>query len=377
MTSRARILAAFARQDVDHVPCSIYLNANMTRVGYDPRTPESVMGFHERLGVDPVLDIPAIVAPLHPDVRVRVWADLPAGAPGEVLFKEYLTPAGTLRVGVRLTPDWPFGRDIPFPGDDFCTSHLYEPLVKRPEDVDAYAFLLRPPSRSDVDRRRARIEEVQRAARKGDVAVRVTAGQGLATLLFQMGAEHLVLFAVDHPEAFARMARIESDVTVAAMPLYAEIGVDLIKRFGGYEQTNFFSPSIWRSVVAPLLRREVDAAHAAGMPIYYRVVTGMKPLLDDIGALGMDGVEGFEPSLSDCPNAEIQRHLGGRTCLWTGVSSPGHIGGADEAAVRQAVREAMETFGRRGFILGVTNSIRAHWKWEHTLAMVDEWKTLR
>ena len=377
MTSRERILAAFARQEVDYVPCSIYFNANMNKVGYDRSSAESSVSFHERLGLDPVVDLPHIAAPPDPSVRARTWVETPAGAPGEILFKEYATPAGTLRVGVRLTPEWPFGNDIPFPGDDFCTSHLYEPLVKGPDDVDAYACLLRPPTRSDVDLYRDRIAEAMAAAGKHRVATRATAGQGLATLLFQMGAEHLVLFAVDHPEAFARLAALESEATVAAIALYAELGVDLLKRFGGYEQTNFFSPSIWRSVVAPLLRREVEAAHAAGRPIYYRVVTGMKPLLDDIGSLGLDCVEGFEPALSDCSNATVARHLGGKVCLWTGVSSPGHIGGADESGVRRAVREAMDAFGRRGFILGVTNSIRAHWKWEHTLAMIDEWKRLR
>jgi len=377
VTSRERILAAFRRDEVDHLPCSIYFNDTMRAHGYDPGSPESIVSFHEALGVDPVLDIPPVQALVHPSVRPRTWVDRPAGADGEVLHKEYATPAGTLRVGVRLTPEWPFGRDIPFPGDDFCTSHLVEPLVKGPEDVDAFAFLLRPPGRADLDRILARIRAVKSVAAAHGAAVRVTAGQGLATLLFQMGAEHLVLFAVDHPEAFARLARIESDATVAAIPLYAEVGVDILKRFGGYEQANLFSPAIWRAVAGPALGREVEAAHGCGLPIYYRVVTGMKPLLDDIGAVGLDGVEGFEPVLSDCPNREIQRRLGGKVCLWTGVSSPGHIGNPDPGVVRAAVREAVDTFGRRGFILGVTNSIRAHWKWQSTLALVEEWKKVR
>jgi uroporphyrinogen-III decarboxylase len=377
VTSRERILAAFRRGEVDHLPCSIYFNDNMRAHGYDPGTPESIVSFHEALGVDPVLDIPAVRARFHPSVRTRVWVGRPPGAEADVLYKEYDTPAGALRVGVRLTPEWPFGRDIPFPGDDFCASHLVEPLVKGPDDVDAFAFLLRPPERADLDRLMPRIQSVKSVAAAHDVAVRVTAGQGLATLMFQMGAEHLVLFAVDHPEAFARLARIESDATVAALPLYAEVGVDIVKRFGGYEQTNFFGPALWRGVVGPALGREVEAAHACGLPIYYRVVTGMKPLLDDIGAAGLDCVEGFEPVLSDCPNREIRQRLGGKVCLWTGVSSPGHLGSPDPEVVRAAVREAVETFGRQGFILGVTNSIRAHWKWENTLAMVEEWKRVR
>ena len=140
-------------------------------------------------------------------------------------------------------------------------------------------------------------------------------GQGLATLMFQMGAENLVLFAMDHPEAFRRLARLDSDATLARIALYADLGVDLLKRFGGYEQTNFFSPAIFRDVVSPLLRREVEAARRARVPIYYRVVTGMKPLLAEIADIGFDCVEGFEPSLSDCPNETIRDALRGRTAI--------------------------------------------------------------
>ena len=41
MRSRERILAAFRRDEVDHLPCSIYFNDNMRAHGYDPGTPEA------------------------------------------------------------------------------------------------------------------------------------------------------------------------------------------------------------------------------------------------------------------------------------------------------------------------------------------------
>jgi hypothetical protein len=52
------------------------------------------------------------------------------------------------------------------------------------------------------------------------------------------------------------------------------------------------------------------------------------------------------------------------------------LGGDDPEAVRSEVRKAVEIFGRRGFVLGVTNSIRRHFPWANTLAMIDEWKRL-
>ena len=45
--------------------------------------------------------------------------------------------------------------------------------------------------------------------------------------------------------------------------------------------------------------------------------------------------------------------------------------------MRSEVRHCVEVFEKRGFILGVTNSIRNHFPWENTLAMIDEWKKVR
>jgi hypothetical protein len=72
-----------------------------------------------------------------------------------------------------------------------------------------------------------------------------------------------------------------------------------------------------------------------------------------------------------------QAAFSGKAASWTGISTPGLLGGKDPEAVRREVRHCIAVFGRTGFILGVTNSIRAHFRWDNTLAMVDEWKRCR
>jgi uroporphyrinogen-III decarboxylase len=372
MDSRERVLAAFRREEVDYLPCSIYFNANLQLPGYELRRAEERLRLGLDLGTDPVLDVGLSSAP-GPEVTTRAWVE--QGEP-PTLFKEFATPAGTLRHGVRLTAEWPHGEDIPW--NDFSAGHCLEPLVKTPADVEAFALVHRAPDRDDLERAREGIERGKALARGKGVAVRALAGQGLATLMFVMGAEHMVTFAVDHPAAFRRLAEVDSLVNRARIRLLADAGVDLLKRFGGYEMTNFFSPKIYERTVLPLLAEEVGVAREVGLPIYYRVVSGSGPLLGSIANLGFDCVEGFEPVLDPgCPLAEVKAALAGTSCVWTGVSSPGHLGVEGDGAVREAVRAAVETFGRRGFILGVTNSIRAHWPWENTLAMIDEWKRLR
>ncbi|MCK4625897.1 MAG: hypothetical protein KAV00_11345, partial [Phycisphaerae bacterium] len=183
--------------------------------------------------------------------------------------------------------------------------------------------------------------------------------------------------AVDHPQAFKRLAEIDSKANIGRIRLCAQTGADFVKRFGGYEQTNFYNPTIFKEVVVSLLSREVKAAHEAGLLIYYRVVTGMEPLLDEIASIGFDCIEGGEPHLSGCSLEMWHDAFAGKASSWTGISTPVLLGGDDPEAVRREVRHCADVFGKRGFILGVTNSIRNHFPWENTLAMIDEWKRIR
>jgi uroporphyrinogen-III decarboxylase len=75
--------------------------------------------------------------------------------------------------------------------------------------------------------------------------------------------------------------------------------------------------------------------------------------------------------------ARLAKELGKQTCLWGGVSAPMHIGEGRPEEVRAAVRQAVEIFGRRGFILTAVPSIRPHWAWENVVAMLDEWRKVR
>ncbi len=375
MTPRERVLSAMRRETPDQVPCSIYFNSTLRVPGYDLNDWRDHVRLMLDLGTDPVVSV-GIVPRVAPGVFVRTWLEPPPAAGGDpVLYKEYQTPAGTLRMAVRRTPDWPHGEDIVW--GDHSAGHIVEPLIKTPGDVEAFAFLWPPPDDAALAAARAANDAKLACARAHGLAVQGYAGHGLATLMFVMGAEHLVMFAMDHPEAFRQLAEIDSRANLARIRLAAQAGADFVKRFGGYEQTNFFSPAIFRDIVMPLLRREVAAAHEAGLLIYYRVVTGMEPLLADIASVGFDCIEGGEPRLSRCTLEMWHDAFAGKAASWTGISTPQLLGGNDPEAVRREVRRCLEVFGRRGFILGVTNSIRNHFPWENTLAMIDAWKAVR
>ncbi len=374
MTSKERMLAVLTGEKPDYIPCSIYFNNNLRIAGYDLSNPEERIKCYIDLGTEPVIDVNLPGVQPYEQVKINVWTEEIAGENYPVIFKEYITPEGTLRQGVYRTDDWPFGNNIPFPGNDHCASNNYEPLIKSPDDVAAFKYLWGKPKDNDIGTFKESIGGLINLADKYDVITRATVGQGLAALMFLMGAENFVLFAVDYPEAFKELAVFEHMMTLERMKIADHYGIDLFKRFGGYEQTNFFSPSIYKDIVEPLARREVIEAQKIGTPMYYRVVTGMKPILNDIADIGFDCVEGFEQELSNCSNEDIRKVLGGKSVVWTGVSSPVCLNAKDDSMTRKAVRDAMEVFEGTGFILGVTNSIRQHFNWDNTLALVDEWK---
>ncbi|MBN2557259.1 MAG: hypothetical protein JXB33_00745 [Clostridia bacterium] len=376
MSSRERMLAVIGGEKPDYVPCSIYFNNALRIEGYELGTPEGRVRCQMDLGTEPVVDVPLPAQGMRAGVSSRTWVSMIEGERHPVLFKEYSTPEGKLRQGVYLTKDWPFGNDIPFPGNDHCASNNYEPLLKTSDDIHAFEYLWEEPGEDCIESGKKAVSGLLWLSNKYSVLTRATVGQGLAVAMFCMGAENMVLFSMDYPEAFAKIAELEHRMTMKKIEIADYYGIDLLKKFGGYEQTNFFSPSVFIDIAAPLAKKEIIEAKRRKKAMYYRVVTGMKPLLGEIADIGFDCVEGFEPELSVCTNNDIKAAFSKKSTVWTGVSSPVHLGADSEEPVRKAVRDAMETFGDEGFILGVTNSIRPHWPWANTLAMVDEWKKL-
>jgi hypothetical protein len=263
--------------------------------------------------------------------------------PGEdlpVLWQAWDTPDGRLTQAIRrggVCADW----ETIHWGDE-STGAIFKPLLSEPGDIERCHHLIQPTTDEDYETWLESNANVFSLARAHDLPVILTYGQGLAEIMFMMGAESAVYLAIDDPDGFEQLAELIHRAEMRNIELAARGHIQILKRFGGYETCNFYNPAIFRKICLPRLKAEVDYAHSHGLLIYYRVVTGMEPVLDEIAGIGFDCIEGGEPHLSQCE-----------------------------------VRHCAEIFGKEGFILGVTNSIRAHFPWENTLAMVDEWKKIR
>jgi hypothetical protein len=200
---------------------------------------------------------------------------------------------------------------------------------------------------------------------------------GLTAALQLFGPRQAVLTSMDAPEVIARFLEIEHTATMGRAEVLADLGVDVICRNGFYETTDFWSPRQIKRFLVPYLEREIEAMRSGGAAVIYTVETGIVPILDILAGLDFDAYHAIEPVLGDQDMRAVQEALCPRHAIWGGVSGPMHIGESGPEQVRQAVRDAFALFGPRGFILSAVPSIRAHWPWENTLAMFDEWRRLR
>lgn len=374
MTPKERMCAAMRSENTDYLPCSIYFNANLVVAPFNCTNFIDRVQLALQLGVDPFILV-GMPRGVHPTVKINNWEETPAGESYPVLWQSWDTPAGRLTQAVRKDSACQHWRTIHW--SDETASSMFKPLVASRADIACCNYLFQPASETDyrnwLEHNKIRFEY----AAANHLPVIATYGQGLAAIMFMMGAERAVYLAVDDPAGFEELAEMIHRCEMRNIELAARGHVDILKRFGGYEMCNFYNPAIFKKVCLPRLKKEVNYAHSLGMLIYYRIVTGMEPLLGTIAEIGFDCIEGGEPHLSHCSLEMWHDAFAGHTASWTGVSTPVLLGGNSPEAVRREVRQCVEVFGKTGYILGVTNSIRQHFPWQNTLALVDEWRKVR
>jgi uroporphyrinogen-III decarboxylase len=376
MSSRERMLAALRRREVDYVPCNPSFSPSLagpqhTWAGRTDSLERLVndLGLDARVGID-------IDASWHPEVSTRIWAESRPGERWPILHKEISTPKGPLTAAIRITEDLEHKNDIPLTSD-WNVSRYVKPWLETMEDVERYRYVQMPPSDDAIAGARERFAVGKQLADAYGVITFANCGKGLTAALQMFGPLQAVMISMDHPEMIERFLEIEHRATMKRAEVLAELGVDVMRRNGFYETTDYWNPNQIRKLLLPYLKAEIEAMVSGGAAVIYTVETGIMPMLDILSELDFDAYIGIEPVLGQQDMRLVAQALCDRHAIWGGVSGPMHIGEGSPDTVRQAVRDAFEVFGRRGLILSAVPSIRAHWPWENTLAMLDEWRRLR
>jgi hypothetical protein len=379
MTSRERILAATAREEVDHVPCCPSFNSltPQQRAGHryqfpwGPSQREQVEYCAHELGVDPVVSVGAGPICPRPGVSSRVSFD------GRIIRKTWETPSGQLAASVAYNERWPHGLDIPF-FSDFNIGHFVEPWMKSERDLACLQHILLPATTADqLADTRFEHAEAKSLSDRLQLATVAHVGMGLTGALQVFGAESLCLMTIDKPELVQGFLDLEHALTMRRLEIVLDLGVDLVDRNGFYETADFYGPEMLRRYLGKLIAREIGTVHQAGRKVGYTVHTGIMPILDYLAEYEFDAFLYIDTGFKGVDLAAIEAKLGRRASFWTGPSNTYHLWAEDPEVVRRSVRTVFEIFGRRGLVIAPCPSAHSIMPWANTLAMIDEWKRLR
>ncbi len=380
MESRERILAAMRHQDVDYVPCCGFFNPlnPVQRVGHtwnfpwaDDASAEEQLRYQvETLGLDQIVTVGVRATQQADGCASAVWLE------GDVLHKTHTTPAGELHAAVHYNELWPHGEDIPF-YSDFNIGHFVEPWLASEQDMDCLRQLqmLRPTEEIIADARDSVLASKALAARFG-LATSGSAGMGLTGAQHLFGATDLCMAVIDTPDVVDSYLEHEHQINLRSIAVLGEFGVDIARRNGFYETSDFYSPEMLERFLKRRLDAEADAARAAGMMTAYTAHTGIMPMLDYLADLSLESIIGIDTAFGDMDIRQVRDRLADRKAFWIGPSSTHHIWRGPEAT-RQAVSDVFECFGRTGLILSQGVSSHSIMPWESTLAMIDEWRLHR
>jgi hypothetical protein len=396
MRSRERLLAAIAGERPDHTPCSFMLFFSLyERCSSDTRFVEEQL----ELGLDPFVHVGHLNHTLHrygglaPGVRWKEWVEEREGA--RLFCRRIDTPAGPLESRVRQRDGWPTAEDFPLL-KDWLVPRFEEILIKPEHDLSRLPFLFGPVKDEDIQvlRREAR-EAARLAGRHGLLQVggwkgtvrpglQVDPGvMGADAMAWLSGFETVMVLSLTRPDLIQEYAQIIHRWNLKQIEVYLEeTEAELIVRRGWYETTEFWTPPVWRSVIAPTLKREAELVHQAGRRFGYIITSAFLPLLDDILAAGVDVLIGVDPEEgkgTTLPEIKRKCRAAGRA-LWGGVSGPVTVELGTEEQTTAAVRRALEVLGEDGgFILSPVDNVREDTEHSrrNTRALIEAWKKYR
>lgn len=389
ISSKERMLEAIAGRKPDYVPCSFMIfHALRSRC-------QSVLEFVEcqvEMGLDTKVELPfepalwyhadmhGLPIRFHPQVKINEWKESRPGEPYPVLCKEYYTPVGTLRTEVSKTEDWPYGDRVPFM-DDYLIPRSLKPLVTSPKDLEALKYLLMPPSDEDVRAFKKEYTEACKIAEKHGLLISGGWGAGIDAAAWLCGIQPLILLAMDQPEFTQELMSLIGEWNKKRMEPFLDVGVDLFVRRGWYEGADLWSPALFRKLVFPYLKQEVELAHQAGVKFGYILTAGVMPVVDIVMEAGVDVLIGIDPVQDRTMDMlTLKKLTDGKIGLWGGVNGFLTVEMGTPDRVREAVEKAIGVLGKGGgFILSPVDNVREDTPrvWRNIRVFIETWRVHR
>jgi hypothetical protein len=398
LTSHERMLAAIQRQPVDHIPLGQVFHSTVLGTPTDQQWRDQFERAQvmKDLGLDPVIDIWLPTPEPPPSVRVRKWTEADPDGPDPLLCAEYQTPVGRLVQKVRRTPDWYHPTHYKFLNDwtgdtrrprdrfdeidmmdDWFTKRYKVPLVKGPEDLEAFSYVLKAPTGATRDTWIANACEAKRRAQAMGLlthARRVSIGDWFMWVCL---IEDFCVAQVENPDYISRFYDIINQYNQAIVDLALEVAPDIIQYRGWYDTPDYWGPKRLKEVLVPRIEQLARQVHDGGSLFCYLLPEGYTLYRDILAEMRVEVFFGLEPLAAKKSEdfALVKGSLGKQHSIWGGVNAPVTVGMGTDDEIDAAVRTAIETLGPTGFILNAAIYLYDDdVAWDRFMVFVKAWQ---
>ena len=392
MNSRERILATVAGKPIDHTPLSTEVHPSYTL--YDPSIANWKDQFERTefllsLGTDPMTEIWLPDPCFHPDVKVTSGRDKKGDGQYPYLWKEYETPAGTLRQVIRETEDmyqWhkinrntrrPLADLIDGVGliEDVNPSRSVEFLIKGPDDLAKMRYLFNPPTGEALEKwRQDALYAKQQAQNTNTILLARRIYAGSAMVWLTDAVKSMTTFE-EAPEFITEFLDIIYQWQLKLLDIVLDVGVDMVTRFGYYDGTNFWGVKYFDRYLRTMMDEEADLCHQAGALLSQQQSEALTQLTPIYKQMKVDILRDVDPVQGYEDMDFLKRELGQTKTLMGGVNLDVWLAHAEPAEIEMKIKDTLETMAPGGrFILFPIPGIYAGTPWAKIEMMINAWK---
>jgi len=180
---------------------------------------------------------------------------------------------------------------------------------------------------------------VQAAHEHGVFTVGLCAGQTINFMVREMGDDSAAALMLFHDDPDMVRALIEKAVTgsIEKGKAFIASGVDCIYIGDSYASASVISPALYRRFCVPAYAEVAQEFHHLGVFVYKHCCGNYNPLLDDFLSIGVDGMDGLDPT-SGMSVRRTKEKIGASTTLIGGISCLTLLNGTPEQVYEEATQ---------------------------------------
>lgn len=169
------------------------------------------------------------------------------------------------------------------------------------------------------------------------------------------GFEDGMLALREKPELFRSLLEQLAHRKTPVVEIGTRIGADAAWLGGYLEGADLISPDVWRNVVMPAHRIQVEAAHRAGLQALFWFLGDAMPLLHDLADLGIDALVIEQPrrGYSSDP-IRVRREIGDAFCVYGWNWELDFIQDNRQRITQEVERQIRGAGQDGGFVMGTT-----------------------